>query len=54
MHFLMSVLGGIDNVYGDAGLRNILCESGVFVVIVDEALNRFLLQFKNWCARNPK
>ena len=30
MHFLMSVLSGIGKIYGDAGLRNLLCESGVF------------------------
>ena len=30
MHLLMSVIAGIGNLYGDAGLNNLLHESGVF------------------------
>ena len=30
MHFLMSIFAGIGQMYGDAGLRHVLHESGVF------------------------
>ena len=30
MHFMMSLFGGIGHIYGDAGLKDLLVESGVF------------------------
>ena len=39
MHFLMSLFSGIGKLYADAGLKNLLRESGVFAA---ETTNRML------------
>ena len=52
MHFLMSVFAGIGHLYGDAGLRQLLCDSDVYAagsvpqILTGKDFDRALMAYK--------
>ena len=52
MHFLMSVFAGIGHLYGDAGLRQLLCDSDVYAagsvpqILSGKDFDRALMAYK--------